>query len=322
MVDWRGLACPRTKKSCFPQVVFTHELGPSFWPFPAALNRNEHPVNLIYYQPSTDDELADSLIVCDRRAALCGGEGRHAAAAAGREGGNAERSAAMLGSSREARPLASLAVLDRAALLPRSSRFSRLARALRERTRLASARTRSSGASNASGLECRDDPTETIDLIVGDLSVAVTNAGAYVFLLEKCINYPISTFPVLTNLLFTAVDDCPSGMRDIYAQTPSGAMLPEYVKPCYSNLPHDRNGGCIGRESGGVRYYARGTSQRMIIRRMLMDGFKVDESEGRCITFGSVCGLGKSGSGHAQMNVATGFFYDADGDNNYHPTHD
>ena len=112
------------------------------------------------------------------------------------------------------------------------------------------------------------------------------------------------------------------GMRDIYAQTPSGAMLPEYVKPCYSNLPHDWNGGCIGRESGGVRYYARGTSQRMIIRRMLMDGFKVDESEGRCITFGSVCGLGKSGSGHAQMNVATGFFYDADGDNNYNPTHD
>ena len=36
----------------------------------------------------------------------------------------------------------------------RSSRYSRLARALRERSRLASARTRSSGASDASGLEC------------------------------------------------------------------------------------------------------------------------------------------------------------------------
>ena len=59
----------------------------------------------------------------------------------------------MLGNSRGARPLALLAVLDRAAELPRLSRFSRLARALRERTRLASARTRSSVASEASGLE-------------------------------------------------------------------------------------------------------------------------------------------------------------------------
>ena len=42
----------------------------------------------------------------------------------------------MRGNSRGARPLALLAVLDRAAKVPRSSRFSRLARALRERTRL------------------------------------------------------------------------------------------------------------------------------------------------------------------------------------------
>ena len=63
----------------------------------------------------------------------------------------------MLGNSRGARPLALLAVLDRAAELPRLSRFSRIARALRERTRLASARTRSSVASEASGLSFPED---------------------------------------------------------------------------------------------------------------------------------------------------------------------
>ena len=34
-----------------------------------------------------------------------------------------------------------------------------------------------------------DDPPETVQLVVGDLSVAVTNAGEYVFLLEKGIDY-------------------------------------------------------------------------------------------------------------------------------------
>ncbi len=92
----------------------------------------------------------------------------------GGEGGNAEWSAAMLGNSRGARPLAVLAVLDRAARLlgtrfarlgrfptgrghpqgavMRLSRFSRIAPA-KARSSVASARTRSSGASEASGLE-------------------------------------------------------------------------------------------------------------------------------------------------------------------------
>ena len=34
-----------------------------------------------------------------------------------------------------------------------------------------------------------DDPPETVQLVVGDLSVAVTNAGEYVFLLEKGMDY-------------------------------------------------------------------------------------------------------------------------------------
>ncbi len=68
-----------------------------------------------------------------------------------------------------------------------------------------------------------DDPPETTFLSVGDLSVAVTNAGEYVFLLGKCVNYPLSVFPeTATNFVYTAVDDIPSlrslpmrGMRGV-----------------------------------------------------------------------------------------------------------
>ena len=45
-------------------------------------------------------------------------------------------------------------------------------------------------------------------LSVGELSVAVTNAGEYVFLLEKCTDYLISVFPeTATNFVCSAVDD-------------------------------------------------------------------------------------------------------------------
>ena len=59
----------------------------------------------------------------------------------------------MLGNSSCPRPLAVLADLDRAAKVPRYSRYSRLARALRERPRLARASGRPRRASKASGLE-------------------------------------------------------------------------------------------------------------------------------------------------------------------------
>ena len=53
-----------------------------------------------------------------------------------------------------------------------------------------------------------DKPLETTQLKVGDYSVAVTNAGEYVFLLEKGITYPLSVFPkTATNFLYAAVDD-------------------------------------------------------------------------------------------------------------------
>ncbi len=53
-----------------------------------------------------------------------------------------------------------------------------------------------------------DNPPETTQVSVGNLSVAVTNAGEYVFLLKKCTDYPISVFPeTATNFVYSAVDD-------------------------------------------------------------------------------------------------------------------
>ena len=53
-----------------------------------------------------------------------------------------------------------------------------------------------------------DDPSETSWIHVGDLSVAVTNAGDYVFLLWKGERYPLSVFPHdFTNCIYSAVDD-------------------------------------------------------------------------------------------------------------------
>ena len=54
-----------------------------------------------------------------------------------------------------------------------------------------------------------DDPPETTFISVGDLSVAVTNAGDYVFLLEKGPEYLLSFFPPSTNIVVSAVDDVP-----------------------------------------------------------------------------------------------------------------
>ena len=54
-----------------------------------------------------------------------------------------------------------------------------------------------------------DDPPETVRLVVGDLSVAVTNAGEYVFLLEKGIDYEYGIIPFMTNVSYSAVDDVP-----------------------------------------------------------------------------------------------------------------
>ena len=55
-----------------------------------------------------------------------------------------------------------------------------------------------------------DDPPETTQITVGDLSVAVTNAGEYVFLLEKGPAYALRFFPFSTNIAVSAVDDIPA----------------------------------------------------------------------------------------------------------------
>ena len=55
-----------------------------------------------------------------------------------------------------------------------------------------------------------DDPPETTFLTVGDFSVAVTNAGEYVFLLEKGPAYDLTVFPPSSNVTIYAVDDVPT----------------------------------------------------------------------------------------------------------------
>ena len=53
-----------------------------------------------------------------------------------------------------------------------------------------------------------ETPPETTQLCVGDYSVAVTNTGNYVFLLEKGVKYPLSVFSRdFTNITYSAVDD-------------------------------------------------------------------------------------------------------------------
>ena len=52
-------------------------------------------------------------------------------------------------------------------------------------------------------------PPETVQLVVGDYSVAVTNSGNYFFLMEKGVDYQYGTIPFLTNVLYSAVDDVP-----------------------------------------------------------------------------------------------------------------
>ena len=52
-----------------------------------------------------------------------------------------------------------------------------------------------------------DEPLETVRLVVGDYSVAVTNSGEYVFLLEKGRDYEYGTTPFVSNVTYSAFDD-------------------------------------------------------------------------------------------------------------------
>ena len=55
-----------------------------------------------------------------------------------------------------------------------------------------------------------EEPLETMQIEVGDLSIAVTNAGEYVFRLEKGENYALAVSPASTNVTIAAVDDIPA----------------------------------------------------------------------------------------------------------------
>ena len=54
-----------------------------------------------------------------------------------------------------------------------------------------------------------DDPPETTQISVGELSIAVANAGEYVFLMEKGPAYDLAVFPPSSNVTISAVDDIP-----------------------------------------------------------------------------------------------------------------
>ena len=76
-----------------------------------------------------------------------------------------------------------------------------------------------------------DDPPETTLLTVGILSVAVTNAGEYVFLLEKGPAYDLTVFPPSSNVTIYAVDDVPTmrgtPMMRSFGGADSGQWVPD-----------------------------------------------------------------------------------------------
>ena len=74
-----------------------------------------------------------------------------------------------------------------------------------------------------------DNPPETTFLTVGDLSVAVTNAGEYVFLLEKGPAYDLTVFPPSSNVTISAVDDVPTMRGQPMMRSAGGADSGQWV---------------------------------------------------------------------------------------------
>ena len=94
-----------------------------------------------------------------------------------------------------------------------------------------------------------DDPPETVQLVVGDLSVAVTNAGEYVFLLEKGMDYEYGIIPFMTNVSYSAVDDVPQmrgAVRGGLRTLPGDATRTWTVDGGYGNEPQSEYAlGCV-----------------------------------------------------------------------------
>ena len=63
-------------------------------------------------------------------------------------------------------------------------------------------------------------PPETVQLVVGDYSVAVTNAGEYVFLLEKGIRHQLHLFPYLDEVEYSCSDEILEGDAPLRSGAP------------------------------------------------------------------------------------------------------
>ena len=74
-----------------------------------------------------------------------------------------------------------------------------------------------------------DDPPETTFLSVGDLSVAVTNAGEYVFLLGKGVAYDFTVFPPNGGVTLSAVDDMAASPSPPPLRSPAAPGRGEWV---------------------------------------------------------------------------------------------
>ena len=77
-----------------------------------------------------------------------------------------------------------------------------------------------------------DDPPETTFISVGDLSVAVTNAGEYVFLLGKGVAYDFTVFPPNGGVTLSAVDDLAAAPAPPPLRSPAAPGRGEWVPDC------------------------------------------------------------------------------------------
>ena len=87
-----------------------------------------------------------------------------------------------------------------------------------------------------------DAPPETVQLVVGDYSIAVTNAGAYVFLLEKGVEYEYGTSPFLTNVMYSAADDIPLPGLRLRSIAPGDPVRMWTADGGYYNTPQTEDG--------------------------------------------------------------------------------
>jgi len=101
------------------------------------------------------------------------------------------------------------------------------------------------------------------------------------------------------------------GAEDIYDHVAGNPRdtLPGCV--CNDKCGEDWNGGCIGRDEAGARYYQYGLRMNILVKRLLMNGFDSESEVGRDITIGSVTGYYPriSGVGYEQRPCCVGFEY-------------